>query len=426
VFRLFGAGSRPIAMGGAYSAVADDYTGGYYNPGGLLAKDTARFGFGYQYCKLQLYANDQSIPLSHSHRDGFVLGYAFPLPFLGVLKDRIAFGYNLYQPPDYVMNIYVPKPSTPQFVLLESYTQANFMNVAAAVKIVDGINVGGGLTFSTDVGGSLDLNPGVRGMGGTQVTIGVVDQDAQTVLAPSAGLYVDLGRLVSAVRGLTLAFTWRDRYYLDLNIPVTIMLGTIPLSLDFSSNLIYTPQMYTFGAAYRALPGLLVSLDVTYNRWQDYLSPSLKIDTDIQLPVLPLELKPGVVQDPDFSDTVTVRAGAEYRALDVSWCDLLLRGGYAYDPSPVPQQTGWSNWLDGNKHQFSVGFGWGFKRFFGRDLGKTRPELQSVFQYQRVATTHHTKTGDIPKWYLNPGYPQIEGNADVFFFGVAIAVEYGE
>jgi len=413
-------------MGGAFSAIADDYTGGYYNPGGLLAKTTTRFGFGYQYSKLQLHENGNNIPLSHSHRDGFVLGYAFPLPFIGILKDRIAFGYNLYQPPDYLMNVYVPKPSTPQFVLLESYTQANFMNVAGAVKIIDGINVGGGVSFTANVGGSLDLNPGVRGMQGTQVTVGVVDQDSKTVLSGSAGLYVDMGKLVSAAEGLTLAFTWRDRYFIDLNIPVTIMLGTIPLSLDFTSNLIYTPQMYTFGAAYRFLPDLLVSLDITYNRWVDFLSPSLKIQTDIQLPWLPLELKPGVVQDPNFSDTVTVRVGAEYKVLDASWCDLILRGGYAYDPTPVPEQTGWSNWLDGDKHMFSFGFGWGLKKFFGKEMGKTRPELQSVFQYQYVATTHHKKTADIEKFSINPGYPQIEGDADVYFFGVAIAVEYGE
>jgi hypothetical protein len=52
--------------------------------------------------------------------------------------------------------------------------------------------------------------------------------------------------------------------------------------------------------------------------------------------------------------------------------------------------------------------------------------LQSVFQYQHIASTHHTKTADIPKFYINPGYPEIEGDADVYFFGVAIAVEYGE
>jgi long-chain fatty acid transport protein len=426
VFRLFGAGSRAISMGGAFSAIADDYTGGYYNPGGLLAKNTARFGFGYQYAKLQLTENGNDIPLAHSHRDGFVLGYAFTLPFLDFLKDRIALGYNLYQPPDYMMNIYVPKPSTPQFVLLESYTQANFMNVSTAVKIVDGLNVGAGIAFTADVGGSLDLKPGVRGMLGTQVIMGTVDQDAQTMLSGSAGLFVDIGKFLSAVEGLTFAFVWRDRYYVDLNIPVTIMLGTIPLKLDFSSNLIYTPQMYTLGLAYRILPDLLVSADIVYNRWVDFLSPSLEIHTDIKLPVIPLELLPGKVEDPNFSDTVTARFGAEYRVLETSWSDLILRGGYAYDPSPVPEQTGWSNWLDGNKHIFSVGVGLGLKRLFGKDFGKTRPEFQSVFQYQYIAPTHHTKTADIPKFYINPGYPTIEGEGDVYFFGVAIAVEYGE
>jgi long-subunit fatty acid transport protein len=184
--------------------------------------------------------------------------------------------------------------------------------------------------------------------------------------------------------------------------------------------------MYTLGLAYRILPDLLVSADITYNRWVDFLSPSLEIHTDIKLPVIPLELLPGKVEDPNFSDTVTVRFGAEYTVIQTSWSDFILRGGYAYDPSPVPEQTGWSNWLDGNKHIFSVGIGLGLKRLFGKDLGKTRPEFQSVFQYQYIAPTHHTKTADIPKFDINPGYPTIEGEGDVYFFGVAVAVEYGE
>jgi len=425
VFRIFGAGPRAIAMGGAFSAVADDFTGGYYNPAGLLSKTSTRIGIGYHYSKLYESANGDAIPLPHSHRDGFVMGYAFTLPFLDFLKDRLAFGYNLYQPPDYMMNVYVPKPSQPQFVLLESYTQANLMNVAAAVKVVDGVNIGGGLTFTADVGGSLDLKPGIRSMLGTEVTLTTVDQDAQTMLSTSAGLYVDPGKFLPALEGFTFAFVWRDRYFVELNIPVTILLGAIPLRLDFSSNLIYTPVMYTFGVAYRVGSDLLISADVTYNVWSDFLSPSLDIKTDIQIPILPLRLLPGRVEDPNFSDTVTPRIGVEYRAVKTSWADWILRGGYAFDPSPIPEQTGWSNFIDGNKHIFSLGLGFEPKRFFGKELSENKVGLQTVVQYQWITKSRHTKTADIQRFHINPGFPSIDGEAKVLFFGFAITVEYG-
>ena len=125
------------------------------------------------------------------------------------------------------------------------------------------------MTFTADVGGALDLKPGIRAMQGADAILTTVDQDAQTMLSASAGLYVKPEELIPALKGFTFAFVWRDRYFVELNIPVTILLGSIPLRLDFSSNLIYTPQMYTVGIAYRANPDFLVSLDVTYNVWSD-------------------------------------------------------------------------------------------------------------------------------------------------------------
>ena len=424
MFRLFGAGPRAIAMGGAYSAVADDFAGGYYNPGALPSKSSTRAGIAYQYAKLRLHSDGGEIPLAHTHRDGFVLGYAFTLPFLDFLKDRIAIGYNLYQPPDYVMNITVPQPSQPQFVLLESYTQANLMNVAVGVKTIDGVSIGGGLTFAADVGGSLDLKPGIRSMQGAEAIMTTVDQDAQTVLSSSAGLYVEPGKFLPALKAFTFAFVWRDRYYIDLAIPVTILLGTIPLKLDFTSNLIYTPQMYTVGASWRPHADLLIAADLTYNVWSDFLSPSLVIDTDISLPILPLTLLPGRIEDPDFSDTLTPRVGIEVRAVRKTWGDWIVRGGYAFDPSPVPEQQGWSNFRDGDKHLFSVGLGFEH-HILGENQSRTTLGLQTVFQVQWLRETRHTKTADIPRFSINPGYPDISGQGRVYFLGVGFTVEYG-
>jgi long-chain fatty acid transport protein len=253
-----------------------------------------------------------------------------------------------------------------------------------------------------------------------------VDQDAQTVLSSSAGLYVEAGKFFASMKAFTFSFTFRDSFYIDLSIPVTILLGTIPLKLDFTSNLIYTPQMYTWGASWRPTPDLLLAVDLTYNIWSDFLSPSLNIDTDIQLPILPLKLLPGKVENPDFSNTVTTRIGGEYRALKFAWGDFILRGGYAFDPSPVPEQTGWSNFMDGDKHIFSAGLGFEHQ-LVGEDQSRTTLGVQTVFQLQWLEETHHTKdqTADIPRFYINPGYPEISGEGRVYFFGVAFTVEYG-
>lgn len=423
VFRLFGAGPRAIAMGGAFCAVADDFTGGYYNPGGLLTTAKTRVGVGYFYSKLSLQQNGADIPLDRSHRDGAILGFAFTLPFLDVLDDKIAFGYNLFQPIDYVMDISVPQPSTPQFVLLDSYTKANVMHIALAVEVYEGIAIGGGAHFTSDLGGSLDLKPGIRGMQGTNVIMTTVDQDAQPIIAPTAGAMLSPGRWYAPLERLTIGFVWRDRYYLDLNIPVTILLGSIPLRLDFTSKLVYTPRSYTLGAAYRISEDLLVAAEVSYNEWSAFLAPSLKIATDIKIPLIPLGLLPGVIEDPHFSDTWTPRIGFEYRGIRKEAYNLVFRGGYAFDPSPVPEQKGWSNFLDGDKHIFSTGVGIELKRLWGKDVSGASPALQTVLQYQWIQKTRHTKAPAVRSF--NPGYPTITGEAESLFLGIAVTMEYG-
>jgi long-chain fatty acid transport protein len=181
--------------------------------------------------------------------------------------------------------------------------------------------------------------------------------------------------------------------------------------------------MYTFGMAYRLSHDLLISGEITYNQWSDFLSPSLEIHTDINVPIIPIHLLPGVVEDPHFSDTWTPRIGVEYRGITKKSYNIVFRTGYAYDPSPVPEQTGWSNFLDGNKHIFSTGLGLELKELFGKDLSNACPALQGVFQYQWIQKTHHQKLPSVNP--INPGFPTITGEGEVFFFGLALTVEYG-
>src|SRR5690242_3850161 len=57
-----------------------------------------------------------------------------------------------------------------------------------------------------------------------------------------------------------------------------------------------------------------------------------------------------------FSDIVVPRAGAEWRPLE----RLALRLGYLLRPTPVPDQTGRTNFLDSMAHLVSLGGGWSF------------------------------------------------------------------
>lgn len=423
-FNITGPGPRVVAMGGAFTAVADDFTGGFENPAGILMTTKTRVGLGYQYVSMDLEANGDNLDRDSTWVDGLLLGFAFTIPLSDALKDRIAFGYNLYQPVNFVMNIEIPESSEPQFVLLESYPRANVMHVALATDALPWLLMGAGATFSTDMGGSLDLKPGIRGVGGSDAILTTVDQEVQPIISPDLGLMLRPGLLSETFDGLTAGFTWRYPFYIDLAIPVSILLGTIPLQLDFTSKFIYTPAQYTLGLAYRFDNSLLLALDLSYKVWSDFKIPTLEIETNIEIPLLPLELLPGHNDPPNFKDTINLSAGGEYRVFEGESLDVLLRAGYSFEPTPVPEQSEWSNFLDGDKHIFSTGFALALKEIFGVDLRKANPALNLAFSYQLHSETNHVKDSDVNE--INPGYPEISGEGALYFIGSAITLEYGK
>jgi long-chain fatty acid transport protein len=58
-----------------------------------------------------------------------------------------------------------------------------------------------------------------------------------------------------------------------------------------------------------------------------------------------------------FSDVWTPRLGAEYRGTFASHFTWAARAGYAYEPSPVPPQTGLTSFADNDRHIVTLGAG---------------------------------------------------------------------
>ena len=78
----------------------------------------------------------------------------------------------------------------------------------------------------------------------------------------------------------------------------------------------------------------------------------------LNLPGLPIDLPPpDMPTEPDFHDIFIPRLGVEATVLDHPVVNLVVRGGYSYEPSPVPPQRGRTNYADTDKHGLSVGLG---------------------------------------------------------------------
>ncbi|MDP6947064.1 MAG: hypothetical protein QF464_23140, partial [Myxococcota bacterium] len=107
---LFGVGSRAIARGGAFAAVADDFSAVYYNPGGLTQLDGARFTFAPVFVDHNLWIQDpgeprRKAPLPSAH--GLHVGIVAPIGRL-VEIEGLWFGLSFYTPFGFVLDAEVP------------------------------------------------------------------------------------------------------------------------------------------------------------------------------------------------------------------------------------------------------------------------------------------------------------------------------
>jgi len=413
----FGFGPRATAMGGAFTAVADDYSAGYYNPAGILAPPKAKFGLGWQYVMSNLKADGEEVRTSRD-TNALFLGASMPLPFTDQLKNRIGFGYYFFQPLWYTVDVSIPATSAPQFPLLESTTRMQLMEVALAADVVPGVLLGAGVTVGNKLGAALNLDPGVGGFGGVKEVISTVDQQVNTVLSPTAGLLCRPGRYHASLDPLSVGFTFRDRFYMEMKVPVVVVLSGFLLTLDLASTFVYSPRQYVLGVAWRK-PRYLVSLDVSYNQWSDYRAPSLSIATQIDIPLI--TLKQGYTPDPGFKDTATVRLGFEALPLSNDHVDLFVRAGYVHEPSPVPEQTGITNYMDSDRDVFSWGLGVLFKRIGPFDL--TGKPVSFDVGVACHALSHRLNRKGADARPDNPGTPDITSSGTIWYF--AAGFSYG-
>ena len=81
-----------------------------------------------------------------------------------------------------------------------------------------------------------------------------------------------------------------------------------------------------------------------------------------------------------FHDTVVPRVGLEWRHDPGAASLAALRAGYRFDPSPVPDQTGITNFLDSNRHVISAGGGFTIREDPGAILARISLDLHGDVQ----------------------------------------------
>lgn len=355
-FDVFGYSARGIAMGGALTTLADDFTAAYYNPAGLAWREKVHFGIGFQAAvpalSIERTKTDSAIPnaMPPTH-SGITIGAVFPLG--ARIQNRIAFGIGVYVPTSALFRLDSVDQTTPQFYSYHSLPAKLVIAPALGFRLHEKLRIGVGLLVLADLVGAGDFHIDI-------VNRRLVRRNLQVDLDPSAS--GTAGLVLGPFAGFRFGFSFRGALGLNFRLPANLTLdGVGQLALDIKGVAAWTPNQYTMGASYE-LPSqrLRIGFDLTVAQWSQAPDPAIKLDVTARGEVFErLGLTSALTfVSPDLPlgavTTWSPRLGAEW-GFHKDW---LLRGGYFFRPSPLPKQDGFTNHLDNDVHALSAGIAW--------------------------------------------------------------------
>lgn len=412
VLYSYGYNARGIALGGATAAQAKDFGVAYYNPGGSVFLEIPAIGLGYMKTGNwleQRYGEKAELDST----EGTVFGAVLPFPFGGFLKDRLALGLAAFVPRGVFLALDVPYPRVPQYVLLRNSGRQATQLPTLSIRVFDWLGVGGGAQLFSNTDG--EINAIIDSNGDVQTYTG---QEVFTSFAPTFGALVKGGEMWAPLDGFSLGLVFREEFFTNYRIPINTYIGPAPITLIFEATSIYTPRQWTAGLSWEneAL-GLVAEVDASYNEWSGFPDPNLIVDVDFTVPVLDISFMSGEKIEPNFHDTVTVRTGVEKEVYSGEILGLMTQAGYFWDPSPVPAQTGVTNYLDSDRHVGSAGLA--FEWFRIGDY-----EFAGPFTLQIFGQMHYL----VPRVFYkdtsveadNPGYPRIDVGGWIYGMGANV------
>jgi long-chain fatty acid transport protein len=371
----YGFGSRSSAMGGAVVADATDFSANYYNPAGLASAPGVEISIGYMYAWNHLRINDRDTGVAPVH--GLVGGLVAPGELFGV---PFAFGIAVHMPDDGLSRVKALRQEVPRWEIYDNRASTLFLATNLAVRPFPFLEIGGGLAFLAATRGRFEIS-------GTADILAPydsqlrheVDADLTSIRYPQAGLRV----LFGSYGTLGVAYRGETKLQLELEAHLQGVVDfagiAVPLEYELETRTIdaFLPQQVVIGLSFQKIENLHIDVDLTFVNWGAYESSTARTRAHLEAqppPGTPLELpadpKPTQVIPPDFQDRFVPRIGVEYlwpvaggmrhvagRSRDRRLIEVPLRAGYVYEDSPVPPQTGFTNFVDATRHTFTIGTG---------------------------------------------------------------------
>ena len=405
----YGFGSRETAMGNAASADTHGFAANYYNPANLARSRGLELSVGYFRADhtLEMNGQDNGVDPVKGINGGLVVpGKLFGIPF--------AFGLGVHLPDDRISRVRALRQEQPRWELYDNRNQRLFLAANLAIEPFPWLQIGGGLSFMSSTRGKLDISGAANVLRPDDSQLRhEVNADLTAVRYPQAGI-----RIAPSER-IALAAVYRGEFQLALDLGAHLSgdisgLTTALYELETHSVNNFLPQQFVLGGSWLLTRDVRASLDATWMNWAAYVPPVAQLDVVLDIPPpaggWPATITPPQTPAPTrivplrMHDRIIPHVGAEWRVVDARKLQGFLRGGYEYSKSPIDPQTGLTNYVDRDRHTFSLGLG-----MTARNLARELPASVSLDVHAALselisATTVKASAGDFVGDYTARGH----------------------
>jgi len=405
----YGFASRETAMGNAASADTRGFAANYYNPANLARSRGLEISVGYFRADHTLEMNglDNGVDPVKGVNGGLVVpGKLFGIPF--------AFGLGVHLPDDRISRVRALRQEQPRWELYDNRNQRLYLAANLAIEPFPWLQIGGGLSFMSSTRGKLDISGSANVLRPDDSQLRhEVDADLTAVRYPQAGMRVALSERVA------LAAVYRGEFQLGLDLSAHLSgdisgLTTALYELETHSVNNFLPQQAVFGGSWLLTRDVRASFDATWMNWAAYVPPVAQLDVVLDIPPpsggWPATISPPQTPAPTrivplrMHDRIIPHLGAEWRVIDTRKLQGFVRGGYEYSKTPIDPQTGLTNYVDRDRHTFSLGLGL-TARALARELpASVSLDLHAALSQLFSATTTKANAADFVGDYTARGH----------------------
>jgi len=263
-------------------------------------------------------------------------------------------------PDQFVLRLYSPPATEQRLVMWDNQPHRVMFGVALSIRFAELVAIGAGLSALGNAEGSVEFDLGSRP--GRTVSDASIDTELPTRVAPVAGI------LVSPGEKLRFGLRYTEELSVDVKLDARARTAVEGTSLQGTSLVrtvgvdYFTPRSLSAGAS-ADWSDFSFAFELCWKEWSAIPQVSYDVELDVDLGV-DTPVRAFQSPKPEFHDVWEPRFGVDYRLKAGQNRVLTLRAGYAYLPSPVPDQTGVTNYGDSNRHLLTTGAGFRFE-----DLG---------------------------------------------------------